>query len=56
MFIRIAWDRKSIPARPVGGRDDLRRIALSGHRECDDLGIPPRDFDKMTRSLFDRQD
>lgn len=54
MFIRIAWDhsRAPHPTAPAGHC----RIALGGRRGYDDLGIPPRDFDKMTRSLFARQD
>ncbi|WP_404404140.1 hypothetical protein [Pelagibacterium halotolerans] len=56
MFIRIAWGHKVVPLQPASGRDGLRRIAFTDRRKYDDLGIPPRDFDKMTRGLFDRQD
>ena len=53
MFIRIAWFAStSVPADPK----DLRRLARTPRRDCDDLGIPAPDFAKMTKSLFDRQD
>lgn len=55
MFIRIAWLH-----RPVTGtchvRPSLRPNVLPNRRTCDDLDIPPRDFFRMTKGLFDRQD
>lgn len=52
MFIRIAWNgRRQLLCRPA-----LRKNEIGGGREADDLGVPPRDFSKMTRGLFDKQD
>jgi|TARA_A100001391_G_scaffold82977_1_gene54231 hypothetical protein len=53
MFVRIAWRQSKFP-----GADprSLRRIAPVPRRGCDDLEIPVRDFTKMTKGLFDRQE
>ena len=52
MFVRIAWARPDTRTQPGA----YRRGVLPARRSMDDLGIPPRDFSKMTRGLFDRQD
>lgn len=52
MFVRIAWRDRASASQP-GPR---RRVRLAGRREADDLGVPPRDFAKMTKGLFDRRD
>ncbi|WP_158541603.1 hypothetical protein [Pelagibacterium lacus] len=49
MFIRIVW-------KAGGALRGLRRPMSPPRRQLDDLGICVRDFEKMTRSLFDRQD
>lgn len=50
MFVRVTWQTHTPSPAPT-----LRRPSLPARRQADDLGIPPRDFDRMTRGLFDRQ-
>ncbi|SDG64777.1 hypothetical protein [Pelagibacterium luteolum] len=51
MFIRIAWNGAS-----AGSADprNLKRLATTPRRTCDDLGVPAKDFANMTKGLFDR--
>lgn len=51
MFVRIAWNGRAAPAAELRNRRRLAPVRDRGY----DLG-PIRDFHKMTRSLFDRQD
>ncbi len=52
MFVRLIWkDRPGPAAQP-----ELRRPSLPGRRAASDLGVPPTDFGRMTRSLFDPHD
>lgn len=52
MFVRIVWLGQAAGRKVPGG---LRRPQSLPRRDVDDLGVPPRDFDRMTRGLFDRQ-
>lgn len=51
MFIRIAWQSGTRAAADPRG---LRRPHTPHWRRADDLDVPARDFEKMTKGLFDR--
>lgn len=51
MFIRIAWRARG---GPHADPKDLKRISTPPRRTCDDLGVPARDFQNMTKGLFDK--
>jgi len=55
MFIRIAWLHRDT-AGTHAVRPSLQPSVLPNRRVTDDLDIPPRDFSRMTRGLFDRHD
>ena len=50
MFVRALWRNK--PWAEV--KRNLREIDVPFPRDADMLGLYGRDFDKMTRGLFDR--